>query len=71
MIISGKDLSKTIKEGLKVKVAELEAKWFNSVEKFVQRVLEKLSKDKVELSVLFCDDYYMKELNLQYIKYFL
>lgn len=43
-----------------------EPKWFNSVEKFVQRVLEKLSKDKVELSVLFCDDDYMKELNLQY-----
>lgn len=43
-----------------------EPSWFNSVEPFMQLVLTKLSYDCEEISVLFCSDNFIKELNNQY-----
>lgn len=40
--------------------------WFNKVEPFVQTVLEKLKKDHWEVSVLFCNDPFIADLNRQY-----
>lgn len=40
--------------------------WFNKVEPFIQTVLQKLSYDNEEISVLFCSDEFIKELNSQY-----
>ena len=40
--------------------------WFNKVEPFMQLVLKKLSYDNEEISVLFCSDEFIKELNSQY-----
>lgn len=43
-----------------------EPSWFNNVEPFMQLVLKKLSYDNEEISVLFCSDNFIKELNNQY-----
>ncbi len=40
--------------------------WFNKVEPFIQTVLQKLNYDNEEISVLFCSDEFIKELNSQY-----
>ena len=40
--------------------------WFNKVEPFIQTVLQKLNYDNEEISVLFCSDEFIKELNNQY-----
>ena len=40
--------------------------WFNNVEPFIQTVLQKLNYDNEEISVLFCSDEFIKELNSQY-----
>ena len=40
--------------------------WFNKVEPFIQTVLQKLNYDNEEISVLFCSDEFIKELNKQY-----
>ena len=42
--------------------------WLNDakIEKFVIEILEKLSIDCEEISVLFCDDEYIQNLNKQY-----
>lgn len=40
--------------------------WFNKVEPFIQTVLQKLNYDNEEISVLFCSDEFIKELNCQY-----
>ena len=40
--------------------------WFNQIEKFVKQVLKKLKKYRGEISVVFCDDEYMKTVNKQY-----
>lgn len=43
-----------------------EPEWFNKVEPFVQVVMQKLNYDNEEISVLFCSDEFIKELNSQY-----
>lgn len=40
--------------------------WFNKVEPFIQTVLQKLNYNNEEISVLFCSDEFIKELNSQY-----
>lgn len=42
--------------------------WFDKIEPFLQVVLEKLKLDHWELSVLFCRDNFIHELNRQYRK---
>ena len=37
--------------------------WLDGVEPFVQTVMEKLSYDKEEISVLFCSNEFIQELN--------
>lgn len=44
----------------------IEPVWFNNVEPFIQTVLQKLNYDNEEISVLFCSDEFIKELNSQY-----
>ena len=44
----------------------IEPVWFNKVEPFIQTVLQKLNYDNEEISVLFCSDDFIKELNSQY-----
>ena len=40
--------------------------WLDGVEPFVQTVMEKLSYDKEEISVLFCSNEFIQELNKNY-----
>ena len=40
--------------------------WVNNVEKFVQTAMAKLKFKHEEVSILFCDDSYMQDLNKQY-----
>jgi probable rRNA maturation factor len=40
--------------------------WSDGAERFALRVLEKLGKDNWDLSVLFCNDAYIRSLNAQY-----
>jgi probable rRNA maturation factor len=40
--------------------------WIEGLRAFVQKILELLNIDKWEVSFLLCDDYFMRELNLQY-----
>jgi len=40
--------------------------WFDNVEPFMQKALAALNFDGEEVSVLFCDDAYIKELNNSY-----
>ena len=40
--------------------------WFENVEGFIQRVLEMLEITKQEISILFCNDDYMQQLNKNY-----
>ena len=40
--------------------------WLGNVEPFMQKILEKLGKDGWELSVLFCSDSFIKNLNNEY-----
>ena len=40
--------------------------WLENVEPFVQKVLEAFNFDGEEISILFCNDSYMQELNLNY-----
>ncbi len=40
--------------------------WFDKVEAFVQKALAELKYDGEEVSMLFCDDSYMQELNKNY-----
>lgn len=40
--------------------------WLNEFRGFVQKVLELLDINNWDLSFLLCDDYFMRELNLQY-----
>ncbi len=42
--------------------------WFEKIEPFILHVLEKLELDHWELSVLFCHDNFIHELNRQYRK---
>jgi probable rRNA maturation factor len=42
--------------------------WFEQIEPFLQTVLEKLELDHWEVSVLFCRDPFIHELNRQYRK---
>ena len=44
----------------------IEPVWFNKVEPFIQTVLQKLNYVNEEISVLFCSDEFIKELNSQY-----
>jgi len=43
-----------------------EPAWLNNVEPFVQLVLNKFGYDGEEISILFCNDIYMQELNKNY-----
>ena len=43
-----------------------EPAWLGNVEPFMQKILEKLGKDGWELSVLFCSDSFIKNLNNEY-----
>lgn len=43
-----------------------EPEWFNSVEPFVQKALEKIGYDDEEISIMFCNDPFIQELNKQY-----
>ena len=43
-----------------------EPSWINNVEEFVQKVMTKLSFDGEEVSILFCNDAYIQELNKNY-----
>lgn len=46
---------------------EIEApSWLDNVEPFVELVLDKLGYDGEELSILFCNDPYMQQLNNSY-----
>lgn len=40
--------------------------WFENVKPFITKVLENLQKDHWELSVLFCNDKFIWDLNKQY-----
>ncbi len=40
--------------------------WLENVEPFVQKVLEAFNFDGEEISILFCNDSYMQELNSNY-----
>ena len=40
--------------------------WLDGVEPFIQTVMEKLSYDKEEISVLFCSNEFIQELNKNY-----
>ena len=40
--------------------------WLDNVEAFVQKALKELNFDGEEVSILFCNDEYMQELNNQY-----
>ena len=40
--------------------------WLDNVEPFVKLVLEKFAFDGEEISILFCDDSYIRELNKNY-----
>ena len=40
--------------------------WLDGVEPFVQTVMENLSYDKEEISVLFCSNEFIQELNKNY-----
>ena len=47
--------------------AELtEPEWFDNVELFVSKALEELKLDGEEVSILFCNDEYMRMLNKNY-----
>ena len=40
--------------------------WFGNIEEYELKVLERLGYDGLELSILFCDDPFIKELNKNY-----
>lgn len=44
----------------------LEPVWLSNVEPFVNKLLEKLGYDSQEISLLFCNDEYIRELNNTY-----
>lgn len=46
----------------------LEPKWILKIEPFVQKVLQKLNFDGEEISIMFCNDEFIKELNKNYRK---
>ena len=41
--------------------------WTSAAEKFVKKVLDKLGRKNCEVSVLFCDNSYIKSLNAEYL----
>ncbi len=41
-------------------------KWIDNVEPFVQKVMEKAGFDGQEISILFCSDAFIQDLNKQY-----
>ena len=43
-----------------------EPAWFGNIEEYELKVLERLGYDGQELSILFCDDPFIKELNKNY-----
>ncbi len=43
-----------------------EPEWFNNVEPFINKAMKILKFDGQEISMLLCDDVYMKELNSTY-----
>lgn len=43
-----------------------EPAWFSKIEGFEQRVLEKLGYDGEELSIMFCNDEFIQQLNNEY-----
>lgn len=43
-----------------------EPEWFDNVELFVSKALEELKLDSEEVSILFCNDEYMRMLNKNY-----
>lgn len=43
-----------------------EPQWLNNVEPFVLKAMEALKFDEEEVSILFCNDTYMQELNKNY-----
>lgn len=43
-----------------------EPEWFENVEPFVQTAMEKLGYDRQELSIMFCNDLFIQELNRTY-----
>lgn len=45
-----------------------EPSWFANIEPFVKKAMEALKFDGEEVSILFCNDTYMKELNSTYRK---
>ncbi len=45
-----------------------EPKWILKIEPFVQKVLQKLNFDGEEISIMFCNDEFIKELNKNYRK---
>lgn len=40
--------------------------WLNNVEPFIQKVMKELKFDKEEISILFCNDSFIQELNKNY-----
>lgn len=40
--------------------------WFDQIEPFMQMIMKKLHYKREEVSVMFCDDTYIQELNKQY-----
>ncbi|MBQ6056501.1 MAG: rRNA maturation RNase YbeY, partial [Treponema sp.] len=43
-----------------------EPEWFNKILSYEQTVLEKLGYDNEEISILFCDDEFIHQLNKEY-----
>lgn len=50
----------SVQEGLE------EPAWLNRIEAFVQKALDRIGYDGEELSLLFCDDAFIQELNKNY-----
>ena len=51
---------------ISVQDGRTEPKWINDVEGFCQKVMSKLNFDGEEVSILFCNDTYIQELNKNY-----
>lgn len=46
----------------------VEPEWFNSIEPFMQKIMGMLKFKREEVSIMFCDDAYIQELNKNYRK---
>lgn len=61
-------MRKKMKNRIAISVQENleEPSWLSNVEPFVEKILEKLNFQNEEISILFCDNSYIQELNKNY-----